>query len=94
MQVIGILIKWYINVHVIIHYLLTLIYFPPVAFAVPDFGGGSGPILSDDVTCSGIETNLFDCNHTKAGARSCNHSDDVGVICREGMIVSITIALP
>ena len=45
------------------------------------FGGGTGPILMDDVDCSKDDTSLFDCQHEEWGAHNCDHSEDVGVVC-------------
>nr|XP_022292890.1 thrombospondin-2-like [Crassostrea virginica]XP_022294792.1 thrombospondin-2-like [Crassostrea virginica] len=42
-------------------------------------GVGSGPILMDDVRCSGNEESLFHCNYTSY--HNCYHSEDVGVTC-------------
>lgn len=44
------------------------------------FGRGSGPIHMDDVSCSGSETRLIDCNHESS--HNCHHGEDVGVTCR------------
>ena len=55
------------------------------------FGQGSGPILMDDVACTGSELNIglcargvgYNCNHYE-GCRvghNCGHSEDVGVVC-------------
>ena len=46
------------------------------------FGQGSGPILLDNVTCSGSESKLASCSHLGIGiTRSCSHTEDAGVRC-------------
>ncbi|NWW79440.1 MARCO protein, partial [Climacteris rufus] len=42
---------------------------------------GTGQIWLDDVSCSGSEITLLDCNKRDWGANNCNHSEDVGVEC-------------
>ena len=50
------------------------------------FGPGSGPILLDNVTCTGSESTLANCGHLGVGiTRSCSHSEDASVRCsRQG----------
>ncbi|XP_061434432.1 receptor-type tyrosine-protein phosphatase beta-like [Lethenteron reissneri] len=52
-------------------------------FAVSNayFGLGIGPILLDDVQCSGYETQLSDCRHRPWGNNDCSHYEDASVIC-------------
>jgi len=45
------------------------------------YGAGSGPILLDDLRCSGTEANIGDCRHRGWGRHDCNHSEDASVSC-------------
>ena len=46
------------------------------------FGQGAGPILLDDVACTGNELKLASCGHLGYGnTRSCTHFEDAGVRC-------------
>lgn len=45
------------------------------------YGAGNSTILLDEVSCSGNETNIFNCQHSALGSTDCRHSEDVGVIC-------------
>ena len=48
------------------------------------FGGGTGPILLDDVQCSGNETSLIQCPHAGVGVHNRYHYEDAGVQCFTG----------
>ena len=56
-----------------------------------EFGQGTGPILLDDVECSGSEWSLFNCTHSEIGVNNCGHADDAGVVCREPAQGKITV---
>ena len=62
------------------------------AYSRAYFGQGSGPILLDNVTCTGSESTLANCTHLGIGiTRSCSHSEDAGVRCySQGYIMLAT----
>uniref|UniRef100_A0A3P9CX27 SRCR domain-containing protein n=1 Tax=Maylandia zebra TaxID=106582 RepID=A0A3P9CX27_9CICH len=45
------------------------------------FGAGTGQIWLDNVTCSGNESSLTDCQHSGFGSNGCEHGQDAAVIC-------------
>ncbi|NXL95692.1 DMBT1 protein, partial [Alectura lathami] len=42
---------------------------------------GTGPILLDDMNCSGTEVDLSACRTRPWGEHNCNHGEDAGVVC-------------
>lgn len=48
---------------------------------VPRFGVGSGPILLDDVSCTGKEPSLLLCNKREWFLHDCTHNEDVIITC-------------
>ena len=52
-----------------------------VALSRAAFGQGSGPILLDNVQCTGRETTLLSCQNNGIGVHNCAHSEDAGVRC-------------
>ncbi|XP_041464478.1 deleted in malignant brain tumors 1 protein-like [Lytechinus variegatus] len=42
---------------------------------------GSGPILLDELQCTGEEANLFECMHGGIKRHDCSHNEDIGVAC-------------
>ncbi|KAG7225861.1 hypothetical protein INR49_014384 [Caranx melampygus] len=48
---------------------------------VPRFGVGSGPILLDDVSCTGKEPSLLLCNRREWLRHDCTHHEDVSISC-------------
>ena len=46
------------------------------------FGGPSTTqIWLDEVSCTGSEGTLLNCNHSPLGTHDCEHSNDVGLMC-------------
>ncbi|NWZ59994.1 DMBT1 protein, partial [Haliaeetus albicilla] len=58
-----------------------------VAISAPSsarFGWGAGPIWLDDVSCTGQETSLDNCQAKTRGIHNCHHGEDAGVVCAAG----------
>lgn len=45
------------------------------------YGQGTGPIVLDDVQCTGTESRLLNCTTRAVGTHNCAHSEDAGVSC-------------
>ncbi|KAK3553302.1 hypothetical protein QTP86_033110, partial [Hemibagrus guttatus] len=54
------------------------------------FGEGSDPIWLDDVQCSGNESDITQCSHSRFGSHSCNHGEDAGVTCSVARLINGT----
>ena len=52
-----------------------------VAHSNAFFGGGTIPILLDNVNCIGTESTLLDCQNHEIGINYCGHHEDAGVEC-------------
>ena len=52
-----------------------------IAFSFARFGAGTGPILLDNVACTGTEQTLTDCPNNGIGIHNCVHSEDASVRC-------------
>ncbi|XP_078354327.1 uncharacterized protein LOC144638916 [Oculina patagonica] len=66
------------------HVVCRMLGYPrAVAFTTGSTFGGAkgGPILLDEVNCTGNENTLAACPHFGWGNSDCNHTEDAGVIC-------------
>ena len=58
--------------------------FCDIGATVQDFafyGQGTGPIVLDNLECTGTELSLFSCRHNGINVHNCGHNEDVGVTC-------------
>ena len=51
------------------------------------FGQGTGPILEEELTCTGTESFVVHCNRAAADIGGCNHSRDASVRCSGETVV-------
>ena len=58
---------------------------------VATYGQGSGPILLDDLACTGTETRLVDCPHSGISTHNCAHSEDAGAVCQRECLLYILL---
>ena len=74
--------------------LITTILVDAVARGSAAFGQGIGPILLDDLACTGNESRLFDCPNRGIGSHNCLHSEDAGIVCdRDRKLVMRTMLI-
>ncbi|XP_056136474.1 neurotrypsin [Lampris incognitus] len=65
---------------------------------LPRFGVGSGPILLDDVSCTGKEPSLSLCNRGEWLRHDCTHHEDINIACSphrtgQGLLSSMRLRL-
>ena len=66
-----------------LNFILSLInYIDAQARSFAAFGQGTGPILLDNLACTGNEARLFDCPNNGIGVHNCIHAEDAGAVCR------------
>lgn len=59
--------------------LFSIIAIVATAYSRAHFGAGAGPIVMDDVGCTGSENSLTNCSFTLN--HNCGHTEDAGVRC-------------
>ncbi|KAL5012866.1 hypothetical protein ScPMuIL_011417 [Solemya velum] len=50
------------------------------------YGSGTGPILLDDVSCTGTERSIAQCRNHGWYMNNCAHGEDVGIMCNAGYL--------
>ena len=55
------------------------------------YGQGVGPIVLDNVACSGLETYITDCQNNGYYVHNCAHAEDAGVQCPGTIIILLII---
>ena len=55
------------------------------AYSFARYGQGSGPILLDNVACTGTENALVNCTYD-SDTSDCSHFEDAGVLCQREYI--------
>lgn len=76
---------------IIIHFV-SILTVDAIALGSASFGQGEGPVLLDDLSCSGGEPDIFSCSSGGVGNTNCRHHEDAAVICN-GMPVILTTDL-
>ena len=66
----------------ILQYVSYLLFYAAAATAYSNafYGQGSGPILMDNVACTGVENGLINCTFDN-NTGDCSHSEDAAVRC-------------
>jgi len=97
LQAAGILQIWYAPIYQFLDTCLGVKESPSrllycigaVVYSDAFFGQGTGPILLDDLNCTGMENRLTDCPSDGVGnSDNCRgHADDAGVQCQPRMLM-------
>ena len=65
--------------------MFVLFSFDLDASFLSSFGGGNGRIALDNMVCNGNEQRLEMCSSTSIGVHNCDHTEDVGITCAQGI---------
>ncbi len=67
-------------------YLNTYLSLGAVALQNAPFGQGTGPILLDNLFCTGTQLYLANCTHNGVGNHNCVHNEDAGLRCLANLV--------
>ena len=65
-------------------YIIIIILVGSIAYSSAYFGQGSGPIVMDNLACTGNENAITDCLYDP-DVSDCSHFEDAGVVCAAGL---------
>ena len=74
----------YVSIDILLCMIIALFiagYQGGVFYSNAYYGKGTGSIFLDNIQCNGTEDRLIDCSNSSIGSSSCDHSDDVSVVC-------------
>ena len=83
----GLLFLYAIMLTVVLILCSTFLSTDAVAFGNAHFGPGTGPILLDNLDCSGSESGLIDCLQSSYISCYCGHAEDAGVRCQGAAVI-------
>ena len=68
------------------------LYIDAIAYSNAHYGQGTGPILLDNLACTGTEYNLTSCSYD-SDTSDCTHYEDAGVHCNTTCEYSVVCIL-
>ena len=71
-------------------YIIKIIFVGSIAYSSAYFGQGSGPIVMDNLDCTGNEEAITDCSYDP-DVSDCSHFEDAGVVCDAGPSILIIL---
>ena len=64
-----------------------------LAISYARYGQGGGPIVLDNVYCTGIEVYITDCPSNGLYVHDCSHYEDASVICQRESVLTPSLLM-